>query len=151
MSPKSRLSRPGGFTLIELLAVLTLLGLLLAVVPARVGVGTAAEHKAAARSVAAGLRHARAVAIGQRAETVFQLDLADKKFRILGEAKEYSLPKDLELKLFTGQQEVVNERLGGIRFYPDGGATGGRLTLGAGERKYQIDVDWMTGRVSIGE
>lgn len=138
-----------GYTLLELLVVVALMGLLLAVVPAHLGGGSGAELRAAARSVAAGLRHARAIAVGQKTETVFQLDLAEKKFRVGSETKEHALPREVDLKLFTGQREVVNERLGGIRFYPDGGATGGRVTLAVGERKFEVDVDWMTGRVSI--
>jgi len=59
------------------------------------------------------------------------------------------LPKGIDLKLYTAQSEVTSERKGGIRFYPDGSSTGGRITLSAGERKYLVDVDWLTGRVSI--
>ena len=40
-------------------------------------------------------------------------------------------------------------RSGAIRFFPDGGSNGGRLTLAAGERKFNVDVDWLTGRVAI--
>lgn len=139
-----------GYTLLELLIVVALMGLLLALVPARIGAGSGAELRGAARSVAAGLRHARATAIGQRMETVFQLDLAAKKFIVTGDSREHQLPKDVELKLFTGQQEVLTERVGRIRFYPDGGATGGRVTVFSGERKFEVDIDWMTGRVSVG-
>lgn len=130
---------------------MALLGLLVALVPARIGAGSGAELRAAARSVAAGLRHARATAVGQRIEAVFQIDLDQKKFTVTGDTRVYTLPRDIELKLFTGQQEVLTEKLGGIRFYPDGGATGGRVTLLAGERKLEVDVEWMTGRVSIGD
>jgi general secretion pathway protein H len=133
------------------MVVVALMGLLLALVPARLGATSGAELRAASRSVAAGLRHARAIAIGQRVETVFQLDLEHKKFTVTGDQKEHHLPRGIDLKLFTGQQEVTTEKLGGIRFYPDGGATGGRVTLAAGERKFEVDVDWMTGRVSIGD
>ena len=38
-----------------------------------------------------------------------------------------------------------------IRFYSDGSSTGGRITVASGERKYLVDVDWLTGRVSIGD
>ncbi len=143
--------RSGGFTLLELLVVVALMGLLLALVPARIGAGSGAELRAAARSVAAGLRHARATAVGRRVEAVFQIDLDNKKFTVSGDARVYALPRDIEIKLFTGQQEVISEKLGGIRFYPDGGATGGRVTVFSGERKFEVDVDWMTGRVSIGD
>ncbi len=40
---------------------------------------------------------------------------------------------------------------GAIRFYPDGSSTGGRITVASGERKFLVDVDWLTGRVSIKE
>jgi general secretion pathway protein H len=53
------------------------------------------------------------------------------------------------MKLFTAQKDLVNDRVGAIRFYPDGGSNGGRLTLAAGERKFEIDVDWLTGRVAV--
>jgi general secretion pathway protein H len=59
--------------------------------------------------------------------------------------------RELELKLFTAQTEAVSERKGAIRFYPDGSSTGGRITVASGERKYLVDVDWLTGRVSIGD
>jgi general secretion pathway protein H len=34
-----------------------------------------------------------------------------------------------------------------ILFFPDGGSTGGRLTLATGDRRRLIAVDWLTGRV----
>jgi general secretion pathway protein H len=45
--------------------------------------------------------------------------------------------------------DLVNDRVGAIRFYPDGGSNGGRVTLAAGERKFEIDVDWLTGRIAV--
>ena len=42
-----------------------------------------------------------------------------------------------------------DDKVGSIRFYPDGGSNGGRITLGAGDLKYEVDVDWLTGRVAI--
>ena len=61
----------------------------------------------------------------------------------------HALPKQVELKLFTAQSDIADEKTGAIRFYPDGGANGGRMTIAAGERKYEVDVDWLTGRVAI--
>ena len=53
------------------------------------------------------------------------------------------------MKLFTAQNDIADEKVGSIRFFPDGGSNGGRVTLAAGERKFEIDVDWLTGRVAI--
>ena len=70
-------------------------------------------------------------------------------FSLTGDPKSYSLPKRLNLALFTAQSELVREKTGGIRFFPDGTSTGGRVTVSAGESKQIVDVDWVTGRVAI--
>ncbi len=40
---------------------------------------------------------------------------------------------------------------GGIRFYPDGSSTGGRVTLSLEGLQMRVDVEWLTGRVRITE
>jgi prepilin-type N-terminal cleavage/methylation domain-containing protein len=99
--------------------------------------------KAASRQLAAGLRKARGIAVTERRETVLTLDVDGRTFRLTGDPKTYSLPKQLELALFTAQSELVREKTGGIRFFPDGTSTGGRVTVSAGESKQQVDVDWV--------
>jgi len=141
-----------GFTLIELLAVLFIGALVYALllgVPMR---GTSmADLKASARSLASGLRQAQTTAMATRRDATLTLDLDSREFAVTGAEGTRSLPKDLELKLYTAQTEAVSERKGAIRFYPDGSSTGGRITVAAGERKYEVDVDWLTGRVSIAD
>ena len=61
----------------------------------------------------------------------------------------HALPQGADLKLFTAQADIVNDSTGAIRFFPDGGSNGGRITIGSGERKYDVDIDWLTGRVTI--
>ena len=55
-------------------------------------------------------------------------------------------------KHFRTEEDYVAElddKTGAIRFFPDGGSDGGRVTIAAGERKYEVDIDWLTGRVAI--
>ena len=59
------------------------------------------------------------------------------------------MPKNVEVKLFTAQSELTDANTGSIRFFPDGGSTGGRITVMANERKYAVDVNWLTGQVTI--
>jgi general secretion pathway protein H len=141
-----------GFTLIELLAVLFIGALVYALllgVPMR-GTSTA-DLKSSARSLASGLRQAQTTAMATRRDATLTLDLESREFAVTGAEGSRALPKDLELKLYTAQTEAVSERKGAIRFYPDGSSTGGRITVAAGERKYEVDVDWLTGRVSIAD
>ena len=145
--------RMSGVTLLELLVVLALMAILAAVVyPMFGGTGiSTGELKSAARQVAAGLRMARSEALATRQETRVLLDLEQRAFRIDRDTIVHTLPRTVELKLFTAQSDLVNERVGAIRFFADGGSNGGRVTLAAGTRKYDIDVDWLTGRVAIQE
>jgi len=137
--------------MIEILIVLAIMAIGAAlVVPMVSGPGAStSDLRSAARQIAAGLRQARSEAIAQRRETLVTLDLEKRSFRVAKESREIALPEKVDLKLFTAQSDLVNERQGAIRFFPDGGSNGGRVTVASGERKYEVDVDWLTGRVAI--
>lgn len=141
-----------GFTLLEIIVVLVIGAIayaLLLGIPFRGA--TTSDLKAAARTLAAGLRQAQTMAITTRRDATLAVDVEGREYTLPGESAPRALPKGIDLKLYTAQSEVTNERKGAIRFYPDGSSTGGRITLSAGERKYLVDVDWLTGRVSIGD
>ncbi len=107
------------------------------------------ELKASARQLAAGLRKARSDAISRRREAVLTVDVEGHQFQLSGDPRIYHLPKSVGVKLFTAQSELVNGTTGAIRFFPDGGSTGGRITLNANERNYDVDINWLTGQVVI--
>lgn len=110
-----------------------------------------ADLKSAARSLASGLRQAQSMAMVSRRDAVLTVDMEAHEYVLAGETRARRLPKDIELKLVTAQSEITSDTRGAIRFYPDGSSTGGRITVKAGERQYLVDVDWLTGRVSIAE
>jgi general secretion pathway protein H len=141
-----------GFTLLELLLVLVIAAAGYALVVRITSGGVSgAELKSAARAVAAGLRDARGAAIATQESAVMTLDLEHRSFEVSGGRGPRALPERLELKLYTAQSEIVDSKRGAIRFFPDGTSTGGRVTVGSGERRFLVDVDWLTGRVSIKE
>jgi len=143
--------KTAGFTLLEVIVVLVLAAAIYAVllgVPMR---SSGADLKSAARTLASGLRQAQTTAMATRHDASLTLDLDAREFRVAGDPRPRKLPDDIDLKLYTAQTEVSSERVGAIRFYPDGSSTGGRITVSSGERKYLVDVDWLTGRVSIGD
>ena len=119
------------------------------VVPMFGGPVSTSELRATARRLAAGLRLARSEAVSERRETFLVVDVAGKRFKVDREAREHALPSKVDLKLFTAQNDLVSENVGSIRFYPDGGSNGGRITVASGARKFDVDVDWLTGRVAI--
>ena len=137
-------------TLLELLVVIAIIGVVTAVVMPMLGPGVSnTELKGAARQLASGLRYARSEAMATRQERFVTVDLEGRRFMVGSDARAHALPKDVELKLFTAQMDLVDDKTGAIRFYPDGGSNGGRITVAAGERKFEVDVDWLTGRIAI--
>lgn len=142
--------RTAGVTLVELLVVLTLMAIIAAIAVPILGPGVSnTDLKTAARKVAAGLRMARNDAVATRTDTRVLLDLEHRTFQIERDSRIHTLPREMQMKLFTAQSDLVTETTGTIHFFPDGGSNGGRVTLGANERKYEVDVDWLTGRIAI--
>jgi general secretion pathway protein H len=111
--------------------------------------GSPAELKAGARQIAAGLRTARSQAIVRREETTLSVDVDAHSFVLSGDRTPRRLPRQVEIRVLTAQGEVSDASTAAIRFYPDGSSTGGRISLAMGERKFDVDVDWLTGRVEI--
>jgi general secretion pathway protein H len=144
---------PSGFSLIEVLVALAVLGLVAAA--AAVALSAAVERerfRTAAREIAAALRSARQSALAKHAETTFTLDLERKTYLIDGAAdRSLDAPKDSVLTLITASTERREEAKGSIRFFSDGSSTGGSVTITFRNRRERIAVDWLTGRVEVGD
>jgi general secretion pathway protein H len=149
MMRTAALTRAHGFSMLELMVVVLIMAVVASIVVPTVGGVSTAELKSAAREIAAGLRFARGQAVVQRSEAVLLIDVEARAFTVPPDARVHRLPEKMDVKLYTAQRDLVGDNIGAIRFFPDGGSNGGRITLAAGERKYNVDVDWLTGRVAI--
>jgi general secretion pathway protein H len=139
-----------GFTLLELLVVLVITVMMVALVPPLLSrLAASAELKGTTRQLAAALRYARDEAITRHSDGLLELDLGQRRFRVTGSPREFALPESIAVKLFTARSELLDEVSGSIRFFPDGSSTGGHITLASGRLAYTVNVDWLTGRVSI--
>ena len=140
-----------GYTLVELLVVLVLMSGLLALVPPLFGGGVSTtELRSVAREMLAAMRHARSTAVSTREPVAFTLDLEHHSYRV-DDRKTVTLPEALELELVTGESELRGQGAGAITFYSDGSSSGGALTLVAEARSVRLDVDWISGRVTLRE
>ena len=139
-----------GFTLIELLVVLVIMAMAYTLASPMISSGVSGtELKASARQLAAGLRKARSEAVARRRETVMTVEVEERQFQLSGDPRLYRLPQSVAIQLFTAQSELVTGTTGAIRFFPDGGSTGGRITVTSNQRKYDVDINWLTGQVAI--
>jgi general secretion pathway protein H len=107
------------------------------------------ELKSAARSLASGLRHTRNRALNDNRSATLDLDVVKHEFRLPGEQRVHKLPERIDIVLFTARSEQQSAQRGAIRFFPDGSSTGGRITLSTDSLRYLVNVDWLTGRISI--
>lgn len=143
--------RPRGFTLIEMLVVVALMGVAMAVVAGAMGMGLAGQQiRGASRDLVAALRYTRGQAIVKREEQVLMLNVDDKSYRAAGRPIQ-TLPKQLDLAIETARQEQISRGEAGIRFFPDGSSTGGNIELVRGETVWRIDINWLTGEVTLRE
>ncbi len=140
--------------MIELLAVILVIAVVAALSPPLFSSSVSVtQHRAAARDVAAMLRLARTEAVAKRTDIGVDFDLEQRTMQMPAASNKRvaKIPEGIELNLTTTVAETKNEKQASVRFYPDGGATGGRVTLKVRERELRVDIDWLTGRVSIDE
>ncbi|MCF6263958.1 MAG: prepilin-type N-terminal cleavage/methylation domain-containing protein [Xanthomonadales bacterium] len=138
-----------GFTLIEILVVMVLIGLMVSMVGLSLSKSVSrAEVRNASRDVLSALRYTRTQAIVTHSEQVLMVDLENRTISVPGK-KPIKLPKGIELGMTTALREQQSETLAGIRFFPDGGSTGGKLFLTVGEREFIIHIQWLTGEAKL--
>ena len=139
----------GGFTLVELLVVLVIIALIMGLVGTSISRNiSGAEMRTAASKVAASMRYTRTQAILKKSEQVFLVDTENHTYQA-GERDAEELPEGMNVELNTARSELTSETAGGIRFYPDGGSTGGNVRLEANGRIYRVNVAWLTGEASV--
>lgn len=141
--------RQHGFTLFEVLIVIAIIGAVAAVMAPMVFRGfSGTQGRAAAYEIAAALRQARGEAIAENADVAVLFAPERNAYGIDG-AKPKVLAANLRLALYAAQAGQVGAGTGGIRFFPDGSATGGQVSVDDGTTRYNVDVDWLSGHVSV--
>ncbi|MBI3458503.1 MAG: prepilin-type N-terminal cleavage/methylation domain-containing protein [Candidatus Rokubacteria bacterium] len=142
-------ARGGGFTLLELIVVLAIIAAATALVLPSVGRGTEGLRlRSEAGRVAALLREARLAAVSQRHPTRVVLDRVRNTVVLTGRdpehpMRELALSPGLRLSIGTGGETLTFSSRGLTRQT--------RWLLEApGGRRLAIDIDAVTGRVSVG-
>lgn len=148
-------ARGAGFTLLELLVTLVIMTLAVSLVAPRLGEALpGAELKAETRKVAALLRHARSQAVVLNREILIRLVDEPAALSISTQAQPYRLPGQVRLALnprrASEETDPADQPGEVIRFFPEGHSTGGSITLSREDGRHtSINIDWLTGRVSI--
>lgn len=138
-----------GFMLIELLAVLAILSIVLVAAPPLLSKAMpAVELRTTTRDVATALRATRNLAITTNREATFTLDVSNGQYGPSGQGPSHRIPSSFGVSFLTAESERVTREEARIRFFPNGGSTGGRIRLERDGRTNDVTVDWLTGHVS---
>jgi len=145
----ARRRKSAGFTLIEIMVVMVIIALIMGLVATSMSRSiSGAEARAASRKLVASLRYTRARAIIDKAEQVFLVDTETRSYQAPGRDK-VELPEGVDLTITTASSELVTDAVSGIRFFPDGGSTGGHIELTVNKREYRVNVAWLTGETQL--
>jgi general secretion pathway protein H len=139
-----------GFTLIEILLVMTLMGLLMALVlPAFARVMPGVELHKSVVQLASALRSARSTAVSRANEVCIEIDQDQGLYGIEGAEQRHKLAGQIRWMDSEFTKVSAGDDVRCVRFFPHGGSSGAAFALENSDRRYQIRVDWLTGAVRI--
>ncbi len=141
------LLRSRGFTIFELLVAITIAGMVLAVtVPASARFYQSMQYRAAVRDVVTTLSSARHKAIDNGRAQDVMIDPRTNELRLNDVVKR--LPSELGIAVRSAR-ELNTGGVATIRFYPEGGSSGGEVSIDMpGRSGVRIIVDWLIGGIS---
>jgi general secretion pathway protein H len=138
-----------GFTLVELLAVLVVMALVAGLAAAQLGARHGgATLEAAAHEIASRCRAARAAAIREASSRAVVIDMASRLVTAGVDVPPFRIAESIGIVSDTSAGERQG-KVAGIRFFPNGTSTGGKVRLETGRQAYEVRVNWLTGRVVV--
>lgn len=137
-----------GFTLIEMLAVIVLIAIAVTVAAVSLHGRSRGELQAAAQRVAAGLRDTRTRAMATGKPQWFSVDLRAHAYMVPGRDPR-GLPAAATVHVESAAEAGAQPGVARIGFFPDGSSSGGNISLSEARRSVRVDVDWLTGAVTV--
>jgi general secretion pathway protein H len=141
--------RASGFTIIELIVVLLIVLLGMTVVGANFSkVSPALQLKTVGGEVVSALRFARTQAVSTQQAVSVRFNLYENTYQVQGQQQTLKLPEDLTLSLVILTKNYAGNEIASIIFYKDGSSSGAQVLLELDNHKKQIEVNWLTGKIT---
>ncbi len=146
----SKAHRDAGFSLLELMVALAIMALATTVAGvafSRSSVGF--RFDAAAQELALDLREAQARALRSGRDVALAIDVDKRTYRLQADPA-VQLPEQADLRVVSAGEAMAGS-IPAIIFSPEGGSTGGAITMTLDDRSAIITIDWLTGAVTLAE
>lgn len=142
-------SRCAGFTLFEILAVMAIVAVVMSsVLIFRRPDTSSTDLKSVAYMMSSRLKGLRARAISDGAERVAVVDVGRHFVRFEDGRAPLGFDTSIGIVVTAADSERRSTTETGIRFYPNGSSSGGTIKLKRKRKAYEIQVQWLTGRIS---
>lgn len=139
-----------GMSLLEMLLVVALIAIVGLLTVGIFSRGTAGmQLRGTGKEIASQLRLARTQAIAGGTVQRFTVTPAAHRWQGAG-GKSGTIPPQLQVSFEGATQLQSAPGEGVIEFHPDGGSSGGMITLRQGDARWTIRVGWLTGDVVSG-
>jgi len=135
-----------GFSLVELLVVLTIMSVLVSSI-SYVMLKKQDTLKTLTTNIVHNLHIVQQKAIRDEEQYQIQIDLGNNELTFLDESIE--LPANVSLTVKTAENQLLENDVVGMTFYPDASSSGGVITLETNKELFEISVIWISGKISM--
>jgi general secretion pathway protein H len=135
-----------GFSLVELLVVLTIMSVLASSITYLM-LNRQETFKMVVGDIVQKMRQTRQLSIRNDRPYQIQIDLGNNVLRFNEDLIE--LAEDIYVTVRTAQDQVIDDDIAGMTFYPDASSSGGVITLENEQEIYEISVIWISGKIQM--
>lgn len=144
--------KESAFSLLEVMVVLAILAAVLLVgFTAYKSPRSSVAVRGLATEIAAELRSMRSAAIVRNRDYAFSFDARSRTYVLGHDGRRRRLPDEFGMRLKAARETRRQTRRARIVFFADGSSTGGAIAIWRDKTAVRVNVDWLTGAVSVAE
>ncbi len=137
--------RTRGFTLVEVLVVITLMAIVAGSI-SFVALRQSDDLLSLSRDIVSSMKMTQLRAIREDRPLQIEIDLENNSIEFT--EKIITLPESFFITVKTASDQLIDDQLIGMTFYPDASSSGGSILLESETELFEINVIWISGKIS---